>query len=423
MRNLSILFPRILLSLGAVPVAIACGGSIAAEDSDSREKNDAGEFDNDGGDDIDARRQDEDGDVPQLPQCLSAVYTCTDGTTVSGPAVPEKQATCGGDPKTTVFAGQCSTPGCAAIDYCETIAPWDATKCGEGGLRKRVKDCDQTYRQMPCSIPFAATTNVPPEVCDKACPDDLYGNASSFCSVVAHDGGLALSCQVQCGVGRRPNGLVEQVGCGDNATGRLLAKLVELEAASVDAFEILGNEFAFHGGPRALLRRIEVARRDEIRHTRAMTRLAIKHGGVPIEPVVTREKAPRSVFQLALENAVEGCVRETFGALVAHHQAENAEDADVKYALRVIARDETKHAELSWSIHAWAVDRLSSEERISIEIAMKEAIASLEQDESEEGAETLRLLGLPTRAARAHLVDAMKREVWAIASPQINRAA
>jgi hypothetical protein len=57
----------------------------------------------------------------------------------------------------------------------------------------------------------------------------------------------------------------------------------------------------------------------------------------------------RSLEELAVENAVEGCVRETYGALTAIWQARTAKDPSVAAAVRRIARDETRHAALSWA--------------------------------------------------------------------------
>ena len=52
----------------------------------------------------------------------------------------------------------------------------------------------------------------------------------------------------------------------------------------------------------------------------------------------------RALGVVAIENAVEGCVRETFGALIASWQAEHARDPGIKRLMRSIARDETRHA-------------------------------------------------------------------------------
>lgn len=61
-----------------------------------------------------------------------------------------------------------------------------------------------------------------------------------------------------------------------------------------------------------------------------------------VEPVT----AP-NLEALALENAVEGCVRETFGALCGGYQAARAADPVVRRTLAQITRDETTHALVS----------------------------------------------------------------------------
>ena len=59
---------------------------------------------------------------------------------------------------------------------------------------------------------------------------------------------------------------------------------------------------------------------EEIDHTRRTALLAQRFGAEPRVPGV--EARPlRTRFELALDNAVEGCVRETYGALVATWQA------------------------------------------------------------------------------------------------------
>ncbi len=72
----------------------------------------------------------------------------------------------------------------------------------------------------------------------------------------------------------------------------------------------------------------------------------------------TRRPALRSLEALAVENAVEGCVRETMGALFAMHQAASAADPHVRATMVSIAPDETRHAALGWAVAEWALDSL-----------------------------------------------------------------
>jgi hypothetical protein len=86
-----------------------------------------------------------------------------------------------------------------------------------------------------------------------------------------------------------------------------------------------------------------------------MKKLARRAGG-HVPGVQVQALHVRSLEEMALENVVEGCVRETFGAVVAMIQAERAGDARVRRAMRRIARDETRHAELSWADSHVVVD-------------------------------------------------------------------
>jgi len=67
----------------------------------------------------------------------------------------------------------------------------------------------------------------------------------------------------------------------------------------------------------------------------------------------------RSLYEIA----VEGCVRETFGALEATFQAKNANDPQIRRVMRRIAEDETRHAALAWRVAAWIEPRLSDRQR------------------------------------------------------------
>jgi hypothetical protein len=80
---------------------------------------------------------------------------------------------------------------------------------------------------------------------------------------------------------------------------------------------------------------------------------------------------------MALENAVEGCVRETYGAVVGLVEAQTSSDASLRRAMRSIAADECRHAELAWAVHAWAMARLAGEERRRVKEAMREAVAEI----------------------------------------------
>ncbi len=203
-------------------------------------------------------------------------------------------------------------------------------------------------------------------------------------------------------VGRRPRGLLSARVRGGGAVGRHFAAIAHLEAASVVAFDVLGKELEAHGAPRALVRAAGRARRDEVRHAAVMARLARRFGVEPSPPRVSPNVA-RSLEEIATENAVEGCTREAFGALVGAWQARFSEDAAVRHAMRVIAADEARHASLSFAVDRWARPRLSAGARRRVDAARTAAALDLMNEPRREPAEgVVRLAGVPrARQARA----------------------
>lgn len=197
--------------------------------------------------------------------------------------------------------------------------------------------------------------------------------------------------------GRRPAGLVE------GPTERLLA-LAHLEAASVVAFERLAVDLARLGAPASLVARTRRAAGDERRHARAVARLA----GQPVPAVAVAPESAPSLFEIALENAVEGCVNETFGALLAWHQAHHA-PPPARQVFARIAPDETTHGALAWAIHRWVWPQLSGAEQAQITRAMAEAAQALTTPPAPDA--TAHALGLPTFKAWRRLGEAFQAAV------------
>jgi hypothetical protein len=217
-------------------------------------------------------------------------------------------------------------------------------------------------------------------------------------------------------IGRRPAGLLHGEGRGTSAVGAYFANVAQLEAASVNAFEALEEELSHHGAPAELVERARMARRDEVRHARVMQHVSARHGGRFEAPRV--EKRPvRSLEEIAIENAAEGCVRETFGALVGMWQAEFARDADVRRIMKRIARDETRHAELSWAVDAWARQRLSPEALQRVEEARRCALHAI-AEEAERGydEELVEIAGMPGQEAASRLARHFAEAIGAVSA-------
>lgn len=243
-----------------------------------------------------------------------------------------------------------------------------------------------------------------------------YLNVSPTGEVTETSSEVAEYGDPNCAIGRRPHGLAStgRTGC-DDALGRHFASAAHLEAASVDAFARLRAELAAHGASAALQGAAVLSAVEEVRHAHVTARLAERFGGAVEAPRV--EPLPlRPLFEVALDNAVEGCVRETYGALVAHHQAAHAADAELREVMQRIADDETRHAALSWDLAAWAATRLSPSEREQLRAAQREAVATLRAELSAPVHPALvETAGLPDAASALAMLDVMLEGLPALA--------
>lgn len=206
--------------------------------------------------------------------------------------------------------------------------------------------------------------------------------------------------------GRRPAALQLADGQADCDVGAFFAEAAQLEAASITAFAILADELAFHGAPAELVAAARRAEADEIRHTRMTTALAHAFNASPGEPQVTRPPV-RSLLAIALENAVEGCVREAFGAFMASYQGSRADDKRVRRAMAGIARDEIRHAELAFAVAAWITPQLRVEDQATVKLAQQQAMAELAREVARPvSLPLLTTAGLPPSAASLSFLHA-----------------
>lgn len=273
---------------------------------------------------------------------------------------------------------------------------------------------------LPCSVnPFGAISQTD---CKKFCGNAAFGcYAVDPTSIGGGDAGIGggdatwvLECY-SCAAGRRPEGFVRAANdCGDASdVGRYFAIMAELEAASVFSFERLARELAAHGAPASLVKRARRAADDERRHARVAGALASRFGG-KADLLAEGPSEVRSLEAMALENAVEGCVRETFGALSATLQGERAPDPRVRAALRRIAVDETSHARLAWDVAAWLETRLGDEAKARVAAASQAAVRELRAEVGREQPDLVRaIVGLPDAAEATRMVDAMSVSLWA----------
>jgi hypothetical protein len=204
-----------------------------------------------------------------------------------------------------------------------------------------------------------------------------------------------------CGVGRIPDGVAS---ASRGATvGERLAMQAYYEAASVVAFARLAGVLEREGAPATLVKRVRRAADDERRHARLFARLARKRGAC-VPPLAVPQEAS-SLFELAIENAREGCVRETYGALVALHQSSHARDAELRAAFGAIADDEIAHAALSWDLARFFDARLSAADRVLVESARNDAMRVLRDAATADHDATDARLGMPSPAKGRALFD------------------
>ncbi len=285
----------------------------------------------------------------------------------------ETAGTGGADPDATGTAGETGGDGWSfelCVEICDALtdaSPWDIESCDRTGV-------------------------------------DADGNITIECvQIIEHCDGRSHACIASRGAVR-----------ADDPVAAHFARAAHDEAASVYAFAALARELARLGAPAHLLARIRAAAADEVRHADAVARLVADRGGACRRPA-RQPFAERSAREIAVENAVEGCVRETWAALLAAHQARHAADPQVRATMRAIADDEARHAELAWAIDAWLQAALDDDARAEVEAARRTAAAALLAGVAADNpaAALVREAGVPARAAATRLAHGLAAALWA----------
>jgi hypothetical protein len=206
--------------------------------------------------------------------------------------------------------------------------------------------------------------------------------------------------------GRRPPGWDVRASRATSSVKRFFEDAASLEAASVGAFALVARELESFGAPRELTRRARAAARDEVRHAELMSRRAGVTNASSAPPLETR-----TPFEAALDNAVEGCVNESFAAVVARFQSRASSDEDLAREFAAIADDECAHGDLAHDIAAWLEPRLTPDERERVSSARERAkrllvARAFDAAGGVDDARARETLGLPTRAQAAALAKA-----------------
>jgi rubrerythrin len=242
--------------------------------------------------------------------------------------------------------------------------------------------------------------------CDKTGALDPEGKLEIKCvEILQHCDGRSHACITSHGAIR-----------DDDPVAAHLARAAHDEAASVHAFAALHAELAAAGAPPELLTRIRSAAADEVRHAQAVAALAAGRGAA-CRPPTRAFVEPRSLHAIAVENAIEGCVRETWAALLAAHQATWAGDPHIRRTMRTIAADEARHAELAWAIDAWLRSVLTPEQWTDVEAARTAAARAVIAGvtTTTPAPDLVAAAGLPDRARATRLVHGLAGALWAAA--------
>jgi hypothetical protein len=294
-------------------------------------------------------------------------------------------------------AGDGADPGCRYEFPCG-LAP------DEAGLV--VVACGLYYRE-PSSEPLDARTFYGCRLVEgEGCVADAY--------TPGPNGAVSIDCPDCIGVagGRRPRGLATPRGRRRTADlGARLGRLAFDEAASVYAFVRLQEELVRLQAPEALARAAGRAAHDEVLHARLMAEHARARGAVLVAPRVRRQR-PRALLPMAIENAVEGCVHETFAAVLARWQSIHAPDEALRRTFGRIAGDEARHAALSWAVAGWSSRRLDTRGRMAVRRARRRAVESLRRRLIARRASPVDAqLGIPRPAKATALLDHVARDL------------
>jgi hypothetical protein len=290
------------------------------------------------------------------------------------------------------------------------LAPIDSLDKALFLLAKARGGCTTGYRAVDDGFEIAYTTSYTNCNNGDEIVDDIVVK-------VARDGTITVLDDVKttiphpnygCPVARRAHGIVYEAASRFDDAATYLAHCAHLESASVASFARLARELCALEAPRALIERVVAAARDERRHGRLLRKIAHARGkGVAKSPRL--RLASRSLVEIAIENAVEGAIRETWGAVVAAHQATFATDLEIRNAFVAIAPDEAGHAELAADVACWLESRLAPDERAQVILARRAAIGALVQEIASPPIASVREpLGLPSAAKSLSLFTAAR---------------
>jgi hypothetical protein len=136
-------------------------------------------------------------------------------------------------------------------------------------------------------------------------------------------------------------------------------RMGQAEHASVASFARFTLEMMALGAPADLVTQAIAAQADEVRHAALCFGVASRFSGTAIGPgplaIDGALGASHDLRAILTAAVIEGCIQETISAAQVAHAAMLAADPALAAALREVADDEARHAELSWAFVRWAL--------------------------------------------------------------------
>ena len=199
--------------------------------------------------------------------------------------------------------------------------------------------------------------------------------------------------------GRQPHTYNELLIDGDGV-GSYFAQLAYMKAQSVFAFIELASNLRHFQAPVTFIERCDIAAKNQLLHTKLMQELAEIEGF--FIPPVRYSSTTNNIFSVAMHNAVEGCVYETWSALIANWQSTHlAADPELQTVYEQIGQDEARHSQLAWDVHAWFLKKLTKRQQKMLHKEQTKAVAELLLSEGR--ISTIEGLGLPLSHERKML--------------------
>lgn len=242
--------------------------------------------------------------------------------------------------------------------------------------------------QSACTLSIAPTPGATPE--------------TEVGSVQCEGDGIEYFCE-----GRRPLGHLPLRSHGSSLAD-YLGRCAHLEAASVVAFEQIAEVLTAAQAPALLIERCRSAADDERRHATLAGVLAHRHGAKPTTP--KQRPITPTLATIALDNAREGCVLETWSALRAAWIADHAEDPELRRLYTSLAGDEGNHAELSWDLHTWflgQVDEATASIAKTTLMAALKALPALAEAQATQSPQSLGMCPATARRLAEHFADGL----------------